>query len=111
MYHQQRAEICTIENAKKELHEELNAVVIEKPIELGIITADSGLSSGSATVFLMRINEFCDLNEEGIRKIVTLTPDEIQQKVINGEIDDGYTFAALALYNTFITSCENIKLE
>ena len=104
-------DISTIENAKKELHEELNAVVIEEPIELGIITADSGLSSGSATVFLMKINGFRDLNREGIREIVAITPDEMQQKVRNGEIDDGYTLAALTLYNTFITSRENIKLE
>lgn len=101
-------DINTIENAKKELHDELNAVVIEEPIELGIITADSGLSSGSATVFLMKINEFNDLREEGIREIVALTPDEMQQSIKNGEIDDGYTLAALALYNTFINSREKL---
>lgn len=100
--------INTIENAKKELREELNAVVIEEPIELGIITADSGLSSGSATVFLMKINEFNDLREEGIREIVALTPDEMQQSIKNGEIDDGYTLAALTLYNTYITSREKL---
>lgn len=96
--------ISTVENAKKELLEELSAVAIEEPVELGVITADSGLSSGSATVFLMKIEKFGAVNEEGIREIVTVTPDKMQQMVRNGEIDDGYTLAALSLYSTYISS-------
>ena len=56
----------------------------------------------------MKINEFNDLREEGIREIVALTPDEMQQSIKNGEIDDGYTLAALTLYNTYITSREKL---
>lgn len=96
--------INTIDNAKKELREELNAVVIEEPVELGVITADSGLSNRSATVFLMKIEEFSNLSDEGIREIVAITPDEMQQMIENGEIDDGYTLAALSLYSIYISS-------
>lgn len=97
-------DISTIDNAKKELREELNAVVIEEPIELGVITADSGLSSGSATVFLMKIEEYSARSEEGIREIVSITPEELQQRVKSGEIDDGYTLAALTLYSIYTSS-------
>lgn len=97
-------EMSTIDNAKKELREELNAVVIDEPIELGVITADSGLSSGSATVFLMKIEEYSAQSEEGIREIVSITPEEMQQMVKSGEIDDGYTLAALTLYSIYTSS-------
>lgn len=97
-------EISTIDNAKKELLEELNAVTIEEPVELGTITPDSGLSSGSATVYLMKIEKYSSLNEEGIRKIIEVAPSEIQRMVENGEIDDGFTLAALTLYDTYLSS-------
>lgn len=91
--------ISTIENAKKELKEELDAVVTEEPIELGIITADSGIFSGSATVFLMKIDEFSYQNKEGIKDVVEIAPDEMNKIVKNGAIDDAYTLAALELYS------------
>lgn len=97
-------DISTVDNAKKELREELGTVVIEEPVELGVVTADSGLCSGSATVFLMKIEEFSNRSDEGIREIVAITPEEMQQRVKNGEIDDGYTLAALTLYSTYVSS-------
>lgn len=97
-------DISEVDNAKKELREELNADVIEEPVELGVITADSGLSGGSATVFLMKIEEFSDRGDEGIREIIAVTPKEMQEKIKTGEIDDGYTLAALTLYSAYVSS-------
>ena len=95
--------ISTIENAKKELYEELNATVVDEPVKLGSITADSGLSSGSVTVYLMKIKEYSNLGEEGIREIVEIDPNEISKKVKCGEIDDGYTLSAFALYDAYVS--------
>lgn len=91
--------ISTIENAKKELKEELNAVVSEEPIKLGIIYADSGIFSGRATVFLMKIDEYSYQNKEGIRDVVEIAPDEMNNLIKKGEIDDAYTLASLTLYS------------
>ena len=77
----------------------MNAVVTEEPIELGIITADSGIFSGSATVFLMKIDEFSYQNKEGIKDVVEIAPDEMNKMVKKGAIDDAYTLAALELYS------------
>jgi len=96
-------DIDMIDNAKKELLEELNARVIEEPVELGTITSDSGLSSGSATVYLMTIGEYNNLKEEGIREIVEISLDELSDRIAHGEINDGYTLAALALYTSSIS--------
>lgn len=94
--------ISTVDNAKKELYEELGAVAIEEPVELGIITADSGLSGGSATVFLIKIDEYDNVDSEGIEEIIEVPFEEMQQCVQNGEINDGYTLAAYALYLSHI---------
>lgn len=96
--------IIMVDHAKKELYEELNAIVIDEPIELGVITGDSGLSSGSATVFLMKIDSYTDSKEEGIREIVELTPDDFLTKMNNNEIEDGYSLATFALYNAYVAT-------
>lgn len=90
--------IETVENAKKELLEELGAAVTEEPIKLGTVTGDSGLLGGEATVYLMKIEKYHFIQEEGIREILELTPAELNEKIKSGEIDDGYTLSAFALY-------------
>lgn len=96
--------ISTSENAKKELLEELDAKAIEEPIELGTITADSGLSGGNATAYLVKIDKYNkNKKEEGIREIIEVSSDEFREKVRNGEIDDGYTLAAYSLYSEYIS--------
>lgn len=69
---------------------------------MGIITADSGLSGGSATVFLIKIDEYDNIDSEGIEEIIEVPFEEMQQCVQNGEINDGYTLAAYALYLSHI---------
>lgn len=92
------AGVDTAENAKKELQEELGAICAEAPVELGTVTGDSGLSWGSATVYLMKIDRYGKGKTEGIREIVEVTPEEMSRKIARGEIHDGYTLAALAMY-------------
>lgn len=90
--------ISDAENAKKELHEELGAIVTAEPVRLGEITADSGLSSGRAIVFLMQIADIENTGVEGIRTVEELTEQELYDKIKNHEIDDGFTLAAYSLY-------------
>lgn len=89
-----------MENAKKELLEELGAVVsaTDEPRKLGMIAADSGLSSGMAAVYLMKIDGYKNTADEGIREVVELSQAELADMIKNREIDDGYTLAAYALY-------------
>ena len=93
-------EISEVENAKKELLEELGAVVSasDEPRKLGMIAADSGLSSGTAAVYLMKIDGYKNTADEGIREVVELSRAELADMIKNREIDDGYTLAAYSLY-------------
>lgn len=100
-------DVETKENAIKELYEELNAIPIAEPVELGSITADSGLSGGTATVYLMKIDHYANSSEEGIREIIEITPEELFKKICKGTIDDGYTLAAYLLYSAYTSSNEN----
>ena len=56
------------------------------------------MSGGKADVY------YCEISEpklkkgyEGIHKLILLTPDELKEKITNGEIDDGYTLAAMEM--------------
>lgn len=91
-----------IENAKKELYEELNAVCIEEPVELGTVCADSGLSSGKAIVYLMKIEKYDALKKEGICEVVEFKIDELWQCIQSGLIEDGYTLSACSLYRAYL---------
>lgn len=98
-----------IENAKKELYEELNAVCIEEPIELGTVCADSGLSSGKATIYLMKIEKYDNLKKEGICEVVEFKLDELWKCIQNGLIEDGYTLSACSLYRAYLLNLTKIK--
>lgn len=86
------------ENAQKELGEELGAQVLSlKP--LGQIVADSGLSAGGAQAMLCRITQpHPPLQYEGIQGIVCLTPEELGHEIALGQISDGFTLSAYALF-------------
>ena len=70
----------------------------DEPRKLGMIAADSGLSSGMAAVYLMKIDEYKNTADEGIREVVELSQSELADMIKNREIDDGYTLAAYSLY-------------
>lgn len=86
------------ENIKKELSEELGAQVADVRF-LGNVRADTGLSAGQAQVFLAELtNVSAPSVEEGIRGYVWLSEKEMEEKIAAGEIEDGFTLSAWALY-------------
>lgn len=87
------------DNARKELIEEIGAVVGEA-IYLGEVIADSGLSSSKVAVYGCEVLEYNkDHREEGIVEIIEIGLDELKSMVANKEITDGYTLAAIEMYN------------
>ena len=86
------------ENVRKELAEELQteAVVLEN---LGQIAPDSGMTGARAQVFLCRVAQpNIPVGYEEIQGMVSLTPEELEEKIASGEIDDGFTLAAYGLW-------------
>lgn len=86
------------ENVSRELMEELGAKIVGKPVELGRITPDSGLTSGCVYVYLAEIDHYEEkVGYEGIEQVVALSEEEFVSWIRNGKIDDGYTMGAYLL--------------
>ena len=100
--------IDPLENAKKELCEELNLKpenIISGKL-LGTTVADSGLCGDTVYVYLCEIdaeNVEVDKVIEGIKSSTEKTPEELLSMIQNGEIADGFTLSAYSLY-----SCKNM---
>ena len=107
--------ILSIENAKKELFEEIRATRISEPIFIGSIAPDSGLTSSCVSVYLIDINEFNATNEEGIQGIVEYSSDQFEQllkennKDKNKYFDDGFSIAAYSLYKRYIATTRVVQ--
>ncbi|MBL4932760.1 NUDIX hydrolase [Clostridium paridis] len=92
-------EIDTENNAIKEIKEELEAEIIDKPQKLGSIIADSGISANKVMVYTVNIAKYKEkFGYEGIENIQLKTEEELIYSIKNGEINDGYTLAAYMLY-------------
>lgn len=88
-----------VENVRRELQEELHAVIVGEPVPLGRICSDSGLTGGRAYVFYVEIEHYEEMaGNEGIQHVVTVTEEELRQRIQKGQIDDSYTLGAYALY-------------
>ena len=88
------------ESAKRELREEIGAVMTKEPEFIGRITPDSGLSTVTASVFLADLDSYTpQIDHEGIENTVELDMRELMAKIAAGEIDDGFTLGAAALLN------------
>ena len=86
-----------MENAKKELSEELGVNVTDICF-LGKVVPDSGLTGGAAAVYRCEITEpQFKRDYEGICSMITITRRELEKKISICEITDGYTLAALKL--------------
>ncbi len=90
---------CTpIDDVRREIKEELGADIIGKPIELGRIAADSGLTGGCVHVFLTNIGAYKQrCGHEGIISTIELTRKQMEICVSKKRIDDGFTLGALEL--------------
>lgn len=99
---------CTLEeDVRRELREEMGAVLIDEPRELGRIVSDSGLTGGCVHVFLAEIEHYEQHPDtEGIRGVVLLEQAELDEWVRTGKIDDGFTLSALALFRSISLSSQ-----
>jgi ADP-ribose pyrophosphatase len=89
--------LSAVENAKKELYEETGAAVTETRL-IGHIEPDSGMIGNSAAVIFCKVdNVNLKSGYEGIKQLLLLNEDELEELIRNGEITDGYTLAAFAL--------------
>lgn len=74
---------------------------VEKITDLGEIHCNTGLVVGSVQAYLVELSagETKSNPEDGesISDTLTLTLDEVNEKIINGEIRDGFTLSALHL--------------
>lgn len=90
--------ITVIENARKEVAEELNAT-INNITFLGEVVADSGLCGNKVAIFMCEVEGTkLKYGYEGIDEIIMLSENEISEWICQGKINDGYTLAAYAQY-------------
>ena len=86
------------ENLRKEVQEEIVAEVLRVAL-LGYVAPDSGLLSSKVSVFCCEITEpALMMGYEGIDSLCLLSKEELAQKIRDGEITDGFTLSAFALY-------------
>lgn len=91
--------LTAIENAKKEIEEELGAAA-SLTEELGSVIPDSGMAGASAAVIKCRIGSFSEKKDyEGICKVITVSKNEMESLIREGRITDGFTLAAWTLYS------------
>lgn len=88
------------ENVRKELSEELGISKEACTITfLGDVRADSGMSNGTAQIFLADLPSSVQIipaEEEGIGGFIWVSEDELKKMICNGEITDGFTLSAYA---------------
>ena len=92
------AKMTAEENARKEAGEEIGADD-EKPIELGTVVANSGLSGVRVKVFLFKVHDYRTVyGKEGIVEAEAYTEEEFKTLIKEGKINDGFTLSAWSLY-------------
>lgn len=89
------------ENAIREMEEETGLHPDELK-QLGEIRADTGLTAGRVQVFLADVKEKKTVplpdNQEAIHSVIWLTEEELQRRIAEGVITDGFTLGAYAKY-------------
>ena len=91
--------ITTEENLRKELREELGCDVLSAKF-IGEIVANSGIAGNKVQVYLCEINGYEEHKHyEGIEKVILFSREELVRAIHEGKINDGFSLAALSLYN------------
>ncbi|CAL9424973.1 NUDIX hydrolase [Streptomyces sp. enrichment culture] len=84
------------ENALKELEEEIGV----RPLSLtpvGAVHPDTGMQSHLVRLFVADLAAIGAMETAaGIRRAVLLTPDELDSRILDGSVTDGFTLAAVA---------------
>lgn len=82
-------------NVRKELSEEIGATTTDIEF-LGKVVPDSGLSGNKVNIYKCKVLEYNEnVNVEGIEEIKAISIDKIEQMILNGEINDGFTISAI----------------
>ena len=90
------------ENAVRELREEIGAVLSGEPVLLGRIAPDSGLTGDRAYVFQADLKSFSpNIGHEGLLEWTEVPEEEFDRLISSGQIDDGFTLGAYALYRAY----------
>jgi len=91
-------------NARKEAGEEIGADDT-KPILLGEVVANSGLSGVKVKVYLFKIHDYrTAYGNEGIVEALAVTDNELEKLIIDGKINDGFTLSSWTLYKVKMSS-------
>ena len=91
--------ISSEDNLKKELAEEIGARVLDLTY-LGKTVADSGMLGNFVDVYCCNVTEpEFKPGYEGIRQLCTVDADVFERMIASGEINDGFTLSAYALYS------------
>lgn len=96
------------DNVIKECREELSATIDRNSIKfLGSIIADSGCLAGSADVYFCKAQNVIEkFGYEGIKSLEFISWDSISHFIANGGISDGFTLAALKLFDAYKEGCK-----
>lgn len=87
------------ENVRRELTEELHAVLRYAPQSLGFLEPDSGLTSRRTEVFLAELDDYAaSIHHEGILEVREASLKEMKRLILDGILSDGYTIGALELW-------------
>ena len=92
------------ENAKKELCEELKLShdQIDRVINLGTVMPDSGLTASEVSLFAAEIigetPPVGNIGHEGIKKLLWVDLETLENMIADGRIVDGFTIAAYTKY-------------
>ena len=93
-------DISPEENAIKETKEEINCNVT-RAVHLGVTVADSGICGEETHVYLCYIDKpSIKQHYENIVSLIEVTEQEIEKMIAEGQINDGYTLAAIILYKS-----------
>lgn len=96
------------DNVIKECREELSATIDRNSIKfLGTVVADSGCLAGSADVYFCKAQNVIEkFGYEGIKSLEFISWDSISHFIANGGISDGFTLAALKLFDAYKEGCK-----
>lgn len=100
--------ISGTDNVIKECREELSATIDRNSIKfLGTVVADSGCLAGSADVYFCKAQNVIEkFGYEGIKSLEFISWDSISHFIANGGISDGFTLAALKLFDAYKEGCK-----
>ena len=103
-------DVTASENVVKELSEEIGATGVSHIRKLGELTPDSGISSNIVSVFSCEIERYdSSKRDEGVSEILEIASQDLYQLIQEQKITDGFSLAALTMYQTADgSSCDKL---